>query len=138
MGREWAVQLHPGNTRFRKTIAELSEAYENASKCEKTHMAQDIVRDIKALGGRFLRVDRAGFYIVVNGSTAREKVSSAFRNRRKAIPHAAEATPTTTKGGKYVDKVDVKAAAERRGLMAPPADKGDDFVKIKRSTKWGF
>jgi hypothetical protein len=124
MGREWAAQLHPGNTRFRNTIAELWEAYEGASKREKTQIAQEIVQEINTLGGRFLKVDVAVGYVLVNDSDARLKVSSAFRDRRRTLLVRAEAT-----------RKSVYVKAERRDLAA--AKKGDDFVQSKR-TKRGF
>jgi hypothetical protein len=116
MGRDWAAQLHPGNIRFRNIIAELLEAYENARKREKTRIAQGVVRDIKASGCHFLKLNVAG-YVVVDDSTARAKVSSAFRDRRKTLH--AEATRNA---------LEAKADGTRVAWRPPDDDKGEDDV----------
>jgi hypothetical protein len=84
MGRHWEAQCHQGNFRFRNTVAKHGDAYENARKREKKQIAQGVVEELKTSGSRFLRSDGSG-YVVVEDAVAREKVSSAFRNRRKAL-----------------------------------------------------
>jgi hypothetical protein len=55
MGRGYEVQIHPGNVRCRKIIAERHEVYDKVLIYEKTAIADTIVRLIKESGGRFLQ-----------------------------------------------------------------------------------
>jgi hypothetical protein len=84
MGRHWEAQCHTGNLRVRSTIDKHGDAYDTSKKLEKTQIAQGVVEELKASGSRFLKSDGAG-YVLVNDTVAREKMSCAFRNRRKAL-----------------------------------------------------
>lgn len=126
MGREWGAQLHPGNMRFRSTIAEHSETYEEARKRDKTNIAEQIVRDVKASGGRFLKFG-GEVYGLVDDTIAREKVSSTFRGRRKAVLADEK-------------RKEAEVSTETRSLEEASfecdASMGNDFVEIKRP-RWG-
>jgi hypothetical protein len=88
MGRGYEAQIHPGNVRYRKIIAERQQIYEESLIHEKTLIAKEIVRLIKESGGRFIRQDGHG-WILVDDKQARTKVSSVFRDSRrksKSVP----------------------------------------------------
>jgi hypothetical protein len=82
-GRGQAYQNHPGNIRFRSLIDEHRDAYEQASRKEKTKVAVEIIRLLHDRNGRFLKEDGAEAWIEVDGVAARQKVSSCFRSFRK-------------------------------------------------------
>lgn len=60
--------------------------YEQASRLEKTLLAETIVRNIKDTSGRFLKLDggRGGGWSEVNDEIARDKIAHAFRTQRKS------------------------------------------------------
>jgi hypothetical protein len=82
-GRGRSVVGHEGNSRFRCLIAGYAEKFDKSSRLEKTQMTENIVLQIMASGGRFLKRDDAGEWEVVDHDSARKKVAHAFRNRRK-------------------------------------------------------
>jgi hypothetical protein len=82
-GRGQAYQNHPGNVRFRSLIDEYRDAYEQASRKEKTKVAVEIVRLLHDRNGRFLKEDGSKGWIEVDGVAVRQKVSSCFRSFRK-------------------------------------------------------
>jgi len=85
-GRGWPTMGHPGNALFRNLIQTRLEYYDSCrSKREKTRMAYSIVLHFKENGARFLREDQvSGGWIEVSDEMARQKVSIAFRDIRKA------------------------------------------------------
>jgi len=96
-GRGKNVVAYEGNSMFRNLVAHQADAFENASREEKTQIMETIVQQIKASGGRFLRRDESGGWEEVDHLTARKKVdhltarkkvAHAFRNRRK-LPHGS-------------------------------------------------
>lgn len=120
MGRHWEAQLHEGNIRFRDIVAKHWEAYDAAMKHQKKHIAETVVQDVKAAGSRFLKSDGAG-YLLVDDIVAREKTSSAFRDRRKMV---------------LADEK--RKASEMEEQISPgPADKSCGFGEVKR-TKWSL
>jgi hypothetical protein len=86
MGREKLAKLHAGNTHYQFLIDEYQERYEMCkTRNEKTILASAIVGEIKECGGRFLlRKTGETNWSEVDNSIAREKVTNAFRGRRKA------------------------------------------------------
>jgi hypothetical protein len=84
-GRDAKAQQHPGNIRYHVLIETNQNRYDATdSRIEKTAIAYQIVQTIKEHGGCFLKQDQAG-WVVVDDTTARNKVTNAFRSRRKAI-----------------------------------------------------
>jgi len=84
-GRGWPKMYHPGNAIFRDMIEARIEAYNTVeSKREKTMIAWSIVFELLDSGARFLREDTAGWWMEVTNDEARQKVSIAFRDFRKA------------------------------------------------------
>eukprot|EP00980_Cylindrotheca_fusiformis_P026062 scaffold15301_cov142-Cylindrotheca_fusiformis.AAC.11 len=83
-GREH--QVHPGNIRLKKLLVEHSAKYEAIDgKKEKMEFAQDLVRQMKASGSRFLMFDQnIKAWTDVSDKMARNKVSKALRNTRRS------------------------------------------------------
>jgi len=83
-GRGKGTQNHPGNTRLREFIDANLEAYEGAKLLEKTLIAERVVQQVKSLSGRFLKQAGSG-WAEVKDESAREKISHAFRDRRRKL-----------------------------------------------------
>ena len=86
-GRGKGIQAHPGNKRLRELVEANLGRYEQASRLEKTLLAETIVRNIKDTSGRFLKLDsgRGGGWSEVNDEIARDKIAHAFRTQRKGL-----------------------------------------------------
>lgn len=81
MGRGKLIEENGGNLRLRHLIATHGKRYDEATKFEKTVVAKTLLKMIHETGGRFLKRNEAGWYIV-SDDMARDKISHAFRNRR--------------------------------------------------------
>jgi hypothetical protein len=117
MGRQWEAQSHVGNIGFRGIINKHGDAYDQAKKQEKTAISQAVVREIKASGSRFLKLEGTDHYVLVGDKSARVKVGSAFRDRRKALINEEA-------------RRDKRRSLEQVALE--PCNKGYDFVEMKR------
>jgi hypothetical protein len=86
MGRERLAQLHTGNTRYQFLIDEYQERYDKCeTNIEKTMTASEIVMKVRERGGRFLiRKKGETNWSEAEDWVAREKVTNAFRGRRKS------------------------------------------------------
>ena len=71
-------------------IDENRAAYENAKILEKTLIAERIVKDVKNSAGRFLKNDGNGAWIEVDDETARDKISHAFRDKRRKLKQSMD------------------------------------------------
>jgi hypothetical protein len=123
MGRHWEAQLHEGNIRFRDIVAKHWERYDNAMKHQKKQIAEVVVQEVKASGRRFLKVDGAGDYVLVDDIVARDKASSAFRDRRKMVVADEK-------------RKACEIQAERSGLeqiTSGTPDNGGGFEQVKRT-----
>ena len=76
---------HTGNKRYLHLVQSLLMRYEEVSKFEKTVFAQTVLKIIKEQGGRFLKQGKniPGGWKEINDEQAHEKISHAFRNRRR-------------------------------------------------------
>jgi hypothetical protein len=81
MGRGKKIEENPGNLRLRHLIEVNGPRYDEASKFEKTVVAEAIMAMIRDIGGRFLKQGEAGWMEVAD-DTARDKISHSFRNQR--------------------------------------------------------
>lgn len=89
-GRDKISRFHAGNTRFYHLIDSRQEKYDAAtSKDERSLLAADILLIIKESGGRFLKLDKTS-WVVVDDETARDKVTSTFRTRRRSRRQASQ------------------------------------------------
>jgi hypothetical protein len=83
-GRGKLVKDQPGNIFLHRLAEERMSRYEMSAKWEKTVVASEIIAIIQEKHGRFLKMER-GSWVEVDGEAAREKVSHAFRSRRRII-----------------------------------------------------
>lgn len=93
------VQEHTGNKRYLHLVESLLVRYEEVSKFEKTVFAQTVLRIIKEHGGRFLKQQRKndqGGWKEMNDEQAHEKISHAFRNRRRGSGMGGKEKDRTT------------------------------------------
>lgn len=83
-GRDRYSHTHPGNRRFRQLINNYREIYQSSKhRDEKTRINTEIVKSVKANGGRFMRRDDAtGQWHELDAASAHEKVSHALRSAR--------------------------------------------------------
>ena len=86
-GRGKGSQNHPGNVRFHRLLDQHIDEYDKASKLGKTALSEKIIKIINESSGRFLKQDEngSGELEEVDLITAREKVSRAFRARRRLM-----------------------------------------------------
>ena len=86
MGRDRLSQSHTGTTRYQCLIDEYRERYDMCEKAiDKTILASAIVVKVKEYGGRFLlRKKGETNWSEADDWAAREKVTNAFRGRRKS------------------------------------------------------
>ena len=98
LGRGKPLQKHSGNLNYHYIVESYHERYEAAPKGVKSELAMEIVKQIHAQGGRFLKQDTAG-WTAITDEAARSKVSHTFRNHRiaarMAIKKAMEKSTTT-------------------------------------------
>ncbi|GKY93329.1 hypothetical protein MPSEU_000300500 [Mayamaea pseudoterrestris] len=81
-GRGGGTNVHPGNRRFRDLINVHRRAYLKARKNDKPSISRNIVRQIRASGGKFLKKDeKSALWFEVGDDAAREKTSQALRQR---------------------------------------------------------
>eukprot|EP00934_Nitzschia_sp_Nitz4_P006286 Nitzschia sp. Nitz4//scaffold99_size76975//4803//6306//NITZ4_005564-RA/size76975-snap-gene-0.4-mRNA-1//-1//CDS//3329560814//6276//frame0 len=90
-GRGRPFQQHPGNLRFSLVIESLKPQYEELKRNEKTTMAENVVKQLKDGGSRFLRQGE-GCWEEVDDAVAREKVSQAFRSLRSGKVGSSSST----------------------------------------------
>ena len=87
-GRGQPNKYHHGNLALNLIVEVLLDEYNSAPKGEKTAVADKAVEQIRKSGGRFLKQDDSGCWLVVeNESDIREKVCKTFwscRNRRNS------------------------------------------------------
>lgn len=110
LGREKISQENVGNVRYHFVIDTKIDHFESSSVREKTAMTREIVQVIKSSGGRFLKLDSAG-WTEVSDEDARKKVASAFRSKRKSC-----------KGPINVQKLTIESKPPPSGSPTPPSD----------------
>jgi len=86
-GRGGKINDHYGNRQFRAIVKEFKERYNlTDKKNSKASIAREVVGQITALGGRFLRKDPAsGYWIDEDESNAMKKTSQALRENAPKI-----------------------------------------------------
>jgi len=82
-GRGGKSNHHPGNKRYRQVIGDLRRKYRGTSaKVAKTNLSRAIVDYVNAYGGRFLKMDKAGWVVLTKGE-ARKKTAQALRETKE-------------------------------------------------------
>lgn len=86
-GRGGKINDHYGNRQFRAIVHEFKERYNlTDKKNSKASIAREVVSQITALGGRFLRLDPvSGYWIDEIESNALKKTSQALRENAPKI-----------------------------------------------------
>jgi hypothetical protein len=84
LGRGKPVQQRPGNVRFREMLDKHMGKYNDRGE-KGAKFTAHILHLVKEGGGRFLMELEDGGWVEVDEATAREKVSRAFRTRRKVL-----------------------------------------------------
>ena len=84
-GRGAPLRQHPGNIAFRNTVARFSEHYLDGSKHRKTEIIQSVIRELEAVGARFLIMNDQGSGVTeATQDEIRMKVSHRFRDFPKS------------------------------------------------------
>lgn len=78
------IRNNGGNRGLRGLVRGMLEGYEEASKNQKTEIAEDIVKQISSCGGRFLKQNDASGWEEASYTEAIRKVAHSFRNFRRA------------------------------------------------------
>ena len=118
LGRDKMVLHHSGNYRFKHLISSYQDQYDKSPRMEKTIIATEIVGTIQRLGGRFLKKEKDSGWIEVEDKVAREKVSNAFRDRRKKV---------------HLSGVDSSAASTSSEEAAKTRQQGDSATSSRSS-----
>ena len=116
LGRSKFCQGYIGNARYLHFIEDHAERYEETPKNLKTKVACELVELIKSTGSRFLKECGDGSWIIVDDKIAREKVSNAFRDKRKRVGEKKPASKPKPKTKKVSRK------------KISPGGRGDDEV----------
>jgi hypothetical protein len=95
-GKSSITKYHSGNIRYESVLDEYMEEYERSEKMEKTKVAEKIVKRITAKNGRFIKKTDEG-WVQISFLEARNKVSMAFRDRRKRQGQKAMGAASTDK-----------------------------------------
>jgi hypothetical protein len=81
MGRGGNATYHPGNKRYLVAMKKCLVQYHNSERSEKIKVSQQVVDEVHAWGGRFLkRVKGSNEYVEVSNKIARTRVSQALRD----------------------------------------------------------
>ncbi|KAL3924690.1 MAG: hypothetical protein SGILL_000890 [Bacillariaceae sp.] len=86
LGRGQPVRMHPGNLRLGFLVEERQEEYESGGRHQKIDLTDQIFQSMKKNGTRFIRQNEHGIYIVVDETTAKDKIEHFFRNRKQSQP----------------------------------------------------
>ena len=77
-GKGKAVMVHPGTKRFRALVRENTCQYSQGNKLQRREICKFLVNDVLSNGGRFLKHDGVGSWIIVEYEDAVKKTSRAF------------------------------------------------------------
>ena len=78
-----SVTYHPGNVRFRCLLESIAYPDAETFKITQAEMAQRLVREIEATGGRFLKWDNRGYWVEVKDPSQKlNKVALSIRDFR--------------------------------------------------------
>jgi hypothetical protein len=81
MGRGGNATYHPGNRRYLVAMRKRLVQYHNCERSEKIKISQQVVDEVHAWGGRFLKtVKGSNTYVEVSNKIARSRVSQALRD----------------------------------------------------------
>lgn len=88
-GKSKRAREHPGTIRCQYLVEMMRDRYEQASRQEKTIVADQIIAAIRESQGRFLKCEK-GLWVEVEHSIGREKISHWFRHMRSKTGSPSE------------------------------------------------
>ena len=97
-----ALMHHPGNQKFRTLVKARVDQYFDSDRHRKAQISEDVVRDVEAMGGRFLKQDKSDrAWHVIGRAEAIDKTSQALRDMKRRmlreLHQETSTTPTTTR-----------------------------------------
>ena len=76
-----SMSYHPGNVRFRCLVESKLENRENKTQLTQAEMAEELIKQVRGLGGRFLKWDNKGYWMELQDRLqVHTKVSLAIRD----------------------------------------------------------
>ena len=87
LGRSAFCQQHVGNVKYNQEIHAQFPKYDAAERrSDKTAISAGIVKTMQQAGARLLKeIGGDGLYVLMSDEEAREKISTALRDRRKKV-----------------------------------------------------
>lgn len=134
-GRGKNNREHTGNLRCSLLVEMHMEQYENASKYEKTMIAERIVSMVEESLGRFLKFEAKKGWVEVSREEAREKVSHFFRFQRSKMNSNGD-----NRGGKRDEKSLTDTQGQHAKRITPcaspelPTPESDNVRVVKRKS----
>lgn len=127
-GRSKLALSHPGNVRYRTMIEDRKADYDKAAKPEKTKIASNLVLLMQQTGARFLKPDADGNWVHADNSVARDKVSNAFRDRRKIVSASAASRSKSSSDTNTKPKRDDILPSDTSLESYPTSDTSEDAI----------
>lgn len=85
LGKGNGVNILPGNVRFRELVNKHRQAYSDQPRTCKGIIAHQVIAEVKAAGGRFLKRRPDGKFDEASSIRAYEKTCQALREKRKTV-----------------------------------------------------
>jgi hypothetical protein len=117
-GRGRPIRENPGNLGLLFLVEQKRSVYEATDKQEKTRIALEIVRMLKAKPSRFLKKNASGIWKEVDEDMAREKVSHAFRTMRAPKQKVESTTKARIVLNEDAEKQESSRATDSSGKRA--------------------
>lgn len=124
LGRGKAVQRHPGNANFLRTIDEWWSLYHTCERGDKRQIVANVIDWVHSRSGRFIKHEPCGYWVEVSLKTAQAKVAQALRHRRlvhmasKAINPPNAGTQARTTATSLLRYVQPKSAEKREDSLS--------------------
>lgn len=83
LGKGRAIQMHPGNIRFREFLKEYQEEYNKSQRYKRVNTSTELTKVLIRKGTRFLQKTEDGGWVESDFSAAEKKVKQLFRSQKK-------------------------------------------------------
>ena len=100
MGRGKGISEWPGNIHFRQVVNKYRDEYNSSKRKEKVKVADRVLQDVQASGGKFRQQSANGDWDEVDYERAIEKACQALREKEKSRPPQASPFAAAASGGK--------------------------------------